>query len=106
MGIVPFVEHTLTVSPVSSVANRPRSGVSLASRRERREYIDVLSLHRQSLQNKQCFHNLYAYPSAARNIKHLPTVCICHVAEANAWLCQPNIIPGQAAGHPGARSAW
>ena len=23
---------------------------------------------RQSLQNKQCFHNLYAYLSAARNI--------------------------------------
>jgi hypothetical protein len=23
--------------------------------------------HRQSLQNKQCFHNLYAYLSAARN---------------------------------------
>jgi hypothetical protein len=25
-------------------------------------------LSRQSLQNKQCFHNLYAYLSAARNI--------------------------------------
>jgi hypothetical protein len=31
------------------------------------EYIDVLSLYRQSLQNKQCFHNIYAYLSAARN---------------------------------------
>jgi hypothetical protein len=25
---------------------------------------------RQSLQNKQCFHNLYAYLSAARNMFH------------------------------------
>jgi hypothetical protein len=32
------------------------------------KYIDVFSLHRQSLQNKQCFHNpVYAYLSAARN---------------------------------------
>jgi hypothetical protein len=35
---------------------------------EHQEYIDLLSLSRQSLQNKQCFHNqLYAYLSAARN---------------------------------------
>jgi hypothetical protein len=38
-----------------------------AKQGKRQEYIDVLSLHRQSLQNKQCFHNLYAYLSAARN---------------------------------------
>jgi hypothetical protein len=67
------------------VGNRPRfgfllAGVSLAGRRQwgdgasppkqgvHQEYIDVLSLHRQSLQNKQCFHNpVYAYLSAARN---------------------------------------
>jgi rubrerythrin len=34
-----------------------------AKQGERQEYIDVLSLHRQSLQNEQCFHNLYAYLS-------------------------------------------
>ena len=34
---------------------------------KRQEDIDVPSLHRQSLQNGQCFHNLYAYLSAARN---------------------------------------
>jgi hypothetical protein len=28
-------------------------------------------LSRQSLQNKQCFHNLYAYLSAARNKFHV-----------------------------------
>jgi hypothetical protein len=73
---------------VITVGNRPRfgcllAGVSLAGRAGRRQwgdgasppkqgvhqkYIDVLSLHRQSLQNKQCFHNpVYAYLSAARN---------------------------------------
>jgi hypothetical protein len=40
---------------------------SPAKQGERQGYIDILSLHRQSLQNKQCFHNLYAYLSAARN---------------------------------------
>jgi hypothetical protein len=44
-----------------------RGRASPAKQGERQEYIDVLSLHRQSLQNKQCFHNLYAYLSAARN---------------------------------------
>ena len=42
----------------------------LAKQGERQEYIGVLSLHSQSLQNKQCFHNLYAYLSAARNKKY------------------------------------
>ena len=44
-----------------------RGRASPAKQGERQEYIDVLSLHRQSLQNKQCFHNLYVYLSAARN---------------------------------------
>src|SRR5436305_15100040 len=30
------------------------------------EYIDVLSLHRQSLQNKQCFHNQYMHTCLLR----------------------------------------
>ena len=38
-----------------------------AKQGKHQEYIDDLSLHRQSLQNKQCFHNLYAYLSAVRN---------------------------------------
>jgi hypothetical protein len=36
------------------------------------EYIYVLSFHRQSLQNKQCFHNIYTYLSAARNNRQAP----------------------------------
>jgi hypothetical protein len=45
----------------ASRASPPKQGVH-------QKYIDVFSLHRQSLQNKQCFHNpVYAYLSAARN---------------------------------------
>ena len=38
-----------------------------AKQGEHQEYIDLLSLHRQPLQKKQCFHNQYAYLSAVRN---------------------------------------
>jgi hypothetical protein len=48
------------------VASETRRGVA-SKQGKRQEYTDVLSLHRQSLQNKQCFHNLHAYLSAARN---------------------------------------
>ena len=44
------------------------SRASLAKQGENQEYIDLFSLSRQSLQNKQCFHNqFYAYLSAACN---------------------------------------
>jgi hypothetical protein len=54
------------------------SRASLAGRRQRGEqgiaskagrtpgYMDVLSLHRQSLQNKQCFHNQYLHTCLLR----------------------------------------
>jgi hypothetical protein len=47
-----------------------RDRASPAKQGEHQEYIDVLSLHRQSIQNKQCFHNIYAYLSAARAAQH------------------------------------
>src|SRR5438552_6709407 len=72
--------HHYIYHKVVYVANRPRSGVSLvasearqgvackAGQTKRQEYsIDVLSFLKQPLQNKQCFHNLYTYLSAARN---------------------------------------
>ena len=37
-----------------------------ANQGKRQEYIDVLSLHRQSLQNKQCFHNQYMHTCLLR----------------------------------------
>jgi hypothetical protein len=46
-----------------------------AKQGEYQEYMDVLSLYRQYLQNKRCFHNqIYAYLSTARNTQVLHKV--------------------------------
>ena len=65
-----------------AVARRPRFGcqpsrasraspvrrgrASTAKQGERQEYTDLFSLHRQSLQNKQCFHNQYMHTCLQR----------------------------------------
>jgi hypothetical protein len=68
--------HSNWASPAGGRQQDDRGNRALPVRRDRtppakqgkrQKYIDVLSLDRQSLQNKQCFHNLYAYLSAARN---------------------------------------
>jgi hypothetical protein len=56
-----------------------RDRASPAKQGKRQKYIDVLSISRQSLQNKQCFHNLYAYLSAARNTHEM------HAREVHAY---------------------
>jgi hypothetical protein len=65
----PCVANGASSASRASLVRRARASPAKAGR-ERQKYIDVLSLYRRSLQNKQCFHNLYAYLSAARNTDH------------------------------------
>jgi hypothetical protein len=64
------VDHEASRASTTGRAGRRQwgDGASPLKQGVHQKYIDVLSLHRQSLQNKQCFHNpVYAYLSAARN---------------------------------------
>jgi hypothetical protein len=51
-----------------------------AKQGEHQEYIDVLSPHRQSLQNKQCFHNQYMQTCLL-----CATSTICCVQQTGGW---------------------
>jgi hypothetical protein len=66
LGVIDGASRMIA-SEVTGVPPVRRDKASPAKQGERQEYIVVLSLHRQLLQNKQYFHNLYAYLSAARN---------------------------------------
>jgi hypothetical protein len=50
------------------------AGCRLAGRRQQGEYVDVFSLHRQSLQDKKCFHNQYLHTCAPRATTSLRSV--------------------------------
>ena len=45
------------------------TGASPANQGKHQEYIDVFPIHRQSLQNKQCFHNQYMHTCLLRATK-------------------------------------